>query len=100
MIINTVDNQFNFLNFRISSSYQKWSELKHVLIDRRIKMTARTKSFETCVSSRLLYSVQAWDLYACELRITWSIWHNFLRNMVAQSCSLRIFGTDVFQIRT
>ena len=25
MIINTDDNQFNFLNFRISSAYQKWN---------------------------------------------------------------------------
>ena len=31
-------------------------------------MTTRTKILEACVRSRLLYSVQAWELYAFELR--------------------------------
>ena len=79
MIINTDDNQSNFLNFRISSTYQKWNKLKHVLTDRRIKMTTRTIILEACVSSRLLYSAQAWELYACELRKIESIWINFFK---------------------
>ena len=83
MIINTDDNKSNFLNFRISSAYQKWNELKQVLTDKRIKMTTRTIILEACVRSRLLYSVQAWELYACELRKIESIWHNFLRKIVA-----------------
>ena len=83
MIVNTVDNQSNFLNFQISSAHQKWNELKHVLTDMRIKMTTRTKILEACVRSRLLYSVQAWELSASELRKIESIWHNFLRKMIA-----------------
>ena len=59
------------------------TELKHVLTDRRIKMTTRTKNLEACVLSRLLYSVLAWELYACELRKIESIRHNVLRKMVA-----------------
>ena len=43
MIINTDGNQSNFLNFRISSAYRKWNNLKHVLTDRRVKMTTRTQ---------------------------------------------------------
>ena len=46
-------------------------------------MTARTIILEACVRSRLLYSVQAWELHACELRNIESIWHIFLRKMVA-----------------
>ena len=46
-------------------------------------MTTRTIILEACVRSRLLYSVQAWELYACELRNIESIWHNVLRKMVA-----------------
>ena len=46
-------------------------------------MTTRTIILEACVRSRLLYSVQGWELYACELRKIESIWHNFLRKMVA-----------------
>ena len=46
-------------------------------------MTTKTKFLEAGVRSHLLYSVQAWELYACELRKIESIWHNFLRKMVA-----------------
>ena len=79
MIINTDDNQPNFLNFRIPSEYQKWNDLKHVLTDWRVKMTTRTQILEACISSRLLYSVQAWELSSRELNKIESIWHNFLR---------------------
>ena len=83
MTINTDGNQSNFLNFRISSAYQKCNEFKHVLTDRRIKMTTRTIILGACVRSLLLYSVQSWELYACELRRIESIWHIVLRKMVA-----------------
>ena len=83
MIINTDDNQSNFLNFRISSAYQKWNDLNHVLTDRRVKMTTRTKNLEACIRNRLLYSVQVWELSSRELNKIDSIWHNFLREMIA-----------------
>ena len=83
MIINTDDNQSNFLNFRISSAYQKWNDLKHVLTDRGIKMTTQTQIPEARIRSRLLYSVQAWELSSHELNKIESIWHNFLRKMIA-----------------
>ena len=82
MIVNTDDNQYNFLNFRIASAYQKWNDLKHVLTDWRVKMNARTKILEACIRSCLLYSVQAWQLSARELKKIESIWHNFLRKMI------------------
>ena len=85
MIINTDDNQSNFLNFQISSAYQKWNGLKHVLTDRRVKMTTQTQIQEACICSRLLYSVQAWELSSHVLNIIESIWHNFLRKMIAHS---------------
>ena len=47
-------------------------------------MATRTKILEACVRSRLLYSVQAWELSAVELRKIESIMHNFLRKMVSR----------------
>ena len=82
MIINTDEDPSQYLNFRISSAFQKWNELKHVLTDKRIMMSTRTKILEACVRSRLLYSVQAWELSVKELRKIETIWHNFLRKMI------------------
>ncbi len=82
MIINNEEDPSHYLNFRISSAFQKWNELKHVLTDKRIIMSTRTKILEACIRSRLLYSVQAWELSANELRKIESIWHGFLRKMV------------------
>ncbi len=82
MITNKDEDASNYLNFRIASAFQKWNELKHVLTDRRISMCTRTKILESCVRSRLLYSVQAWQLSTSELRKIQSIWHGFLRKMV------------------
>ena len=59
MIINTDEDASKYLNFRISSAFQKWNDLKHVLTDKRITMSTRTKILEACVRSRLLYCVQA-----------------------------------------
>ena len=83
MIVNTDEDPSHYLNFRISSAFQKWNELKHILTDRRILMSTRSKILQACVRSHLLYSVQAWELSAHELRKLESIWCNFLRKMVA-----------------
>ena len=79
---NTNDDPSLYLNFRISSAFQKWNELKHVFIDKRIFMSTRIKLLEACVRSRLLYSCQSWELTASELRKLESIWFNLLRKML------------------
>ena len=78
MITNNDDD----LTFRISSAFQKWNELKHVLTDRRINMSTRVKILEACVRSTLLYSAQSWELSASELRKLETICHGFLRKMI------------------
>ena len=60
MIVNTDVDPSHYLNFRNSSAFQKWNELKHILTDRRILLSTRSKILEACIRSRLLYSVQAW----------------------------------------
>lgn len=82
MITNTDEDPSCYLNFRITSAFHKWSELKHVLTDRKILISTRTRILEACVRSRLLYSVQAWEITSSELRKIESIWHNFLRRMI------------------
>ena len=61
METNTDDDPSLFLTFRISSAFQKWNELKHVFMDKRIFMTTRIKLLEACVRSRLCYSCQTWQ---------------------------------------
>ena len=82
IITNNDEDPSKYLNFRISSAFEKWNQLKHVLTDRMVLMSTRTKILEACVRSRLLYSVQAWELSAAEIRKIESIWHGFLRKMV------------------
>ena len=82
VITNNDDDPSHYLSYRISSAYQKWNELKHVLTDKRIFLSTRIKLLEACVRSRLLYSCRSWDLLATELRKLESIWHGFLRRMV------------------
>ena len=82
MSTNNDNDPSHYLTFRISSAFQKWNELKHVLTDRRIKMSTRVKILEACVRSRLLYSAQSWELSASELRKLETIWHGFLRKMI------------------
>ena len=77
MITNNNEDPSHYLNFRISSAFKKWNELKHVLTDRRILMSTRTKILEDCVRS-----VQAWQLSAKEQNKIESLWHGFLRKMV------------------
>ena len=95
VITNNNDDPSHYLSFRISSAFQKWNELKHVLIDKRIIMSTRIKLLESCVRSRLLYSAQSWELSASELRKLETIWHSFLRKMImqrlqAEKCPSRI----------
>ena len=59
MITNNDDDPSFYLTARISSAFQKWNELKHVLTDRRINMSSRITILEACVRSRLLYSAQS-----------------------------------------
>ena len=82
MITNNDEDPSHYLTFRISSAFQKWNELKHVLTDKRINMSSRIKILEACVRSRLLYSAQSWELTASELRKLETIWHGFLRKMI------------------
>ena len=58
-------------------------------------MTTRTIILEACVHSRLLYSVPV--LYACELRKIESIWHNFLRKMVAHGFKRKNVPLEYFK---
>ena len=82
MIKNTDKDASHFLNFRISSAFQKWNELKHILCDRKILMSTRIIFLEACVRSRLVYSVQAREMTTKEYRKIESIWFSFLRKMV------------------
>ena len=56
VITNNDDDPSHYLSFRISSAFQKWNELKHVLTDKRRVMSTQVKLLEACVRSRLLYS--------------------------------------------
>ena len=55
MIVNTDVDPSHYLNFRISSAFQKWNELKHILTDRRISMSTRSKNFAvaSCTAYKL-----------------------------------------------
>ena len=82
MIVNNDDDPSHFLTYRISSAFQKWTDLKHILTDKIIFMSTRIKILEACVRTRLLYSAQSWELSALEIKKLESIWHGFLRKMV------------------
>ena len=71
-----------FIHHQIASAYSKWNELKSILLDKRIFLTTRVRFLEACVRSRLLYSVQAWQLNARELQKIEVVWNGFLRRMV------------------
>ena len=83
LITNTDEDPSSYLTFRISSAFQKWNELKLVLTDKRVNLSSRVKFLEACVRSRLLYSSQSWELSASEMTKLESIWHSFLRKMIA-----------------
>ena len=94
MIVNTDEDPSQYLNFRISSAFQKWNELKHVLTDRRILMSTRSRILEACIRSRLLYSVQTWELSGRELRKIESTWCNFLRKMIVNGFKRKHVPTE------
>ena len=56
--------------------------MKSVFLDKRIFLSTRVKFLEACVRSRLLYSVQAWQLGAEEMPKLESVWSGFLRCLV------------------
>ena len=80
--ITNSDNTSSFLHARMSSAFEKWNELKHILMDKRIQLDTRIRFLTMCVRSRLLYSIQAWHLLEGELKKVEVIWHGFLRKMV------------------
>ena len=82
MLSNETTTTSAFLNHQIASAYSKWNELKSILLDKRIFLSTRIKFLEACIRSRLLYSVQAWQLGAREMQKLESVWHGFLRRMV------------------
>ena len=59
MIYNCDSDSSKYLNYRLSSAFQKWNDLKHVLTDRRMNMSTQVKLFGACVGSRLIFVVQA-----------------------------------------
>ena len=53
-----------------------------MLTDHHIHMSTRVKFLTACVRSRLLYSVQTWQLSCKEQAKIEVVWHGFLRRMV------------------
>ena len=86
VITNNDEDPSHYLTSRISSAFQKWNELKHVLTDKRIYMSRRIQILEACVRSRLMYSAQSWELSTSELRKLETIWLGFLRKMITNGC--------------
>ena len=82
VLSNKLENSSAFINHQISSAYAKWNEMKSVFLDKRIFLSTRIKFLEACVRSRLLYSVQAWQLGAKDMRKLETVWCGFLRRMV------------------
>ena len=99
METNSDEDPSLFLTFRISSAFQKWNELKHVLTDKRIFMKTRMKLLEACVRSRLCYSCQSWELSARELRKLETIWHSFLRKMVSNGFKRKNVPTEYIKAK-
>ena len=80
VLSNEVSNNASaFLPHQMSSAFSKWNEMKSVPLDKRI--STRVKLLEACVRSRLLYSVQAWQLNAKEMQTLESVWCGFLPRM-------------------
>ena len=82
VLCNDPSESSAFLIHQISSAYAKWNEMKSIFLDKRIFLSTRVKFLEACVRSRLLYSVQAWQLGAEEMRKLESVWCGFLRRLV------------------
>ena len=74
--------KLEFVHAQIASAHQKWSEIKEVLTDGEIQMSTRLMFLETCIRSRLLYSIQACRLSNDGLMKLEVVWMNFLRRLV------------------
>lgn len=70
------------IGLRIGSAFEKWNKLKHALTDHHRRMSTRVKFLTACVRSRLLYSVQTWQLSCKEQAKIEVVWHGLLRRMV------------------
>ena len=53
-----------------------------MLLDKRIHLATRIRFLEAYIRSRLLYSLQAWQLSTAEMKKIESVWNGFLRRMV------------------
>lgn len=78
-------------------AFQKWKELKHILIDHEIYLSSCMKLLKACVRSCLLCSVQG----IIEFRATedgcdmeW-----FLRKTIARGYAWKMFHTKAFARR-
>ena len=80
--IRNSDNVMSFLHARISSAFQKWNELKHILTDKRIQLDTLVTFLTICVRTHLLYSIKTRRLSEGELKNFEVIWHGFLRKKV------------------
>ena len=69
-ITNNEEKTSCFLHARIGAAFQKWNERKHVLTDRRIRLSTRVRFLTKCVRSRLLYNIPTWSLTEKELDTT------------------------------
>ena len=57
IITNNNEDPSHYHSFRITSAFQKWNEMKHVLLDKRILMRILVHLLEACVRRRLLQGV-------------------------------------------
>ena len=81
-ISNWKNESSHFLYTRIDAAFMKWNELKHVLTDHHILLKTLVNSLVECVRSRLLYSVQAWQMSASDVSKIEVLWHGFPRKMI------------------
>ena len=66
-----------YVEHRIANAEAKYQDLKNVLSDQEIALKTRTKFLESCIRSRLLYSMTAREQAQIEGQ-----WNNFLRRLV------------------
>jgi len=97
-LITNTGQSSSFLHHRISSAYEKWNELRHVLTDREIHLSIRMKILTACVRSRLLYSIQTWELSKTELQKINTVWNGFLRKMIAGGYARKNAPTTLSQV--
>ena len=67
---------------RIASAWAKFTELKRVLCDQRIRMSIRVCFLETFVRPRLCYCAHTWNLSVPEINQLQVVWTQMIRSMV------------------